>query len=274
MDDVRGMSLHIGLNRVDPDGYNGWSGDLAGCENDARDMRAIAEGRGFEATMLLSPEGVYDAVVGEIRRAAQELKAGDLFFLTYSGHGGQVPDKNSDELDTMDETWVLYDRQLVDDELYTCWGAFAAGVRILVLSDSCHSGSVTRNMFYEASPANAETSVRFKLLPRDVQDETYRAHQELYDGVQRANPHGDRVGVGASVLLVSGCQDNQYSRDGEENGLFTQRLLEVWSDGAFSGSYRTFHRSISDRMPPDQSPNFSRVGAVDPVFERQVPFTV
>ncbi|MDP9071378.1 MAG: caspase family protein, partial [Actinomycetota bacterium] len=40
MDDVRGMSLHIGLNRVDPDGYNGWSGDLAGCENDARDMRA------------------------------------------------------------------------------------------------------------------------------------------------------------------------------------------------------------------------------------------
>jgi hypothetical protein len=28
----------------------------------------------------------------------------------------------------MDETWVCYDRQLIDDELYELWGKFKAGV--------------------------------------------------------------------------------------------------------------------------------------------------
>ena len=37
----------------------------------------------------------------------------------------------------MDETWVCYDRQLIDDQLYELWGKFKASVRILVLSDNC-----------------------------------------------------------------------------------------------------------------------------------------
>ena len=74
-----------------------------------------------------------------------ELEAGDIFFVTYSGHGGQVPDLNDeDETDGSDETWLAYDRQIVDDELYELWAKFKPGVRILVLSDSCHSGSVNK----------------------------------------------------------------------------------------------------------------------------------
>lgn len=46
----------------------------------------------------------------------------------------------------MDETWVLYDRQLVDDELYKIWSKFKPLVRILVFSDSCHNGTVTRDI--------------------------------------------------------------------------------------------------------------------------------
>ena len=46
-----GISLHIGLNAVDPRQYSGWSGELAGCEFDAKDMRAIARKHRF-ATML------------------------------------------------------------------------------------------------------------------------------------------------------------------------------------------------------------------------------
>ena len=53
-----------------------------------------------------------------MRGAAKALKPGDLFFLTYSGHGGQVPDVTGDEDDKQDETWCLYDGQLIDDELY------------------------------------------------------------------------------------------------------------------------------------------------------------
>lgn len=35
---TKGISLHIGLNRVDPAHYQGWDGKLNGCENDAKSM--------------------------------------------------------------------------------------------------------------------------------------------------------------------------------------------------------------------------------------------
>lgn len=275
MQPANGRSLHIGLNRVDPEHYGGWEGPLAGCEPDANDMQALAESRGFATAVLLTDAAVSGDVVREIGEAAASLAPGDVFFLSYSGHGGQVPDLNGDDAaDRSDETWVLFDRQLVDDELYALWGTFATGVRIVVLSDSCHSGSVTRDMFYEASPANEAAGARFKGLPRDVQSKTYDAHKDAYDAIQHENPHGDLVGIGASVLLISGCQDNQLSRDGDRNGLFTQTLKEVWDEGKFPGSYRTLHKEIVERMPSDQTPNFFSVGVIDPVFELQSPFTV
>ena len=55
-----------------------------------------------------------------------------------------MPDVIGEEADKLDETWCLYDGQLIDDELYFELSKFAAGVRILVLSDSCHSGTVVR----------------------------------------------------------------------------------------------------------------------------------
>ena len=36
----KGTALHLGLNHVDPDHYQGWDGELAGCQNDARDLQA------------------------------------------------------------------------------------------------------------------------------------------------------------------------------------------------------------------------------------------
>jgi len=90
-------------------------------------------------------------VIAGLDQAAKDLATGDIFFLTYSGHGGQLPDKNGDEPDGQDETWCLYDGQLVDDELYAKWAKFKPGVRIFVLSDSCHSGSVVKLAFYQGT---------------------------------------------------------------------------------------------------------------------------
>ena len=38
----KGISLHIGLNRVDPVHYGGWDGQLMACEFDANDMMDLA----------------------------------------------------------------------------------------------------------------------------------------------------------------------------------------------------------------------------------------
>jgi len=281
---ARGISLHIGLNSVDPKHYAGWSGPLQACEADAEDMRDLARQQGFEPTaLLLSSDGTRKAVVDGIVEAAKALTAGDTFFLTYSGHGGQVPDANGDDPDGEDETWCLFDGQLLDDELYLLWGAFQEGVRILVLSDSCHSGSVTRLALAQAANrAMAElevlaqygvTELRARYMPPDAALRTYRHNRAFYDALGKDLPVEPPVPK-ASVRLISGCQDSQTSLDGTFNGLFTGVLLKVWKSGGFRGNYRRFHREIVKRMPPQQTPNHFLVGAPLPSFDRERPFTI
>jgi hypothetical protein len=276
----QGLSIHAGLNGVDATQYNGWDGTLVACEFDADDMAALAKSQGFEPTLLKTKDATAEALTSAISDAAGKLERGDVLLLTYSGHGGQVPDTNGDEDDRADETWVLYDRQVVDDELYALWGSFKPGVRIAVFSDSCHSGTVARDVVeavgedrFAAAVADSDRP-RLKGLPEDVAKATYEAHKDLYDGIQRSLPPLDKAEVGASVILISGCQDNQTSADGDRNGLFTQTLKQVWDDGKFHGGYRTFRRRIVKTMPPWQSPNLFLTGASDTRFVRQRPFTV
>ncbi len=172
---TRAVSLHIGLNTVSASAYGGWTGPLASCEFDANDMAALARAQGIKASVLLTKKGTRANTLAAIRSAAKSLRAGDLFFLTYSGHGGQVPDVSGDEADKQDETWCLYDGQLIDDELYFELSRFAAGVRILVLSDSCHSGTVTR-----ARPPMTDivlSTGRSKMMPIEVGRRVYAQHQ-------------------------------------------------------------------------------------------------
>src|SRR5687768_3641420 len=143
---ARGISLHIGVNQIDPAHY-GTSGNLRGCENDARSMQSIAATYGYDSTMLLTRQATAGNVLRELSRAAERLAPGDTLMLTYAGHGSQVRDLTSDEADQMDETWCLYDRMLLDDELHEYWGLLNPGVRVILVSDSCHSGTMLR--FYQ-----------------------------------------------------------------------------------------------------------------------------
>lgn len=245
---MSGRSLHIGLNRVDPAHYNGWNGALNACEFDANDMETLAKSRGFETSKLLTQEATAGAIIAAIEDAASGLGPGDIFLCSYSGHGSQVADTNDDEPDHSDETWVAFDRQIADDELYALWGRFRPGVRIIVLSDSCHSGSVARRIDDEVPDPVAtreaadRESPRYRAMPRDVMIATYRAHQDLYDGIQSSVVTAPKADIGATVLLVSGCQDDQLSLDGFSNGLFTENLRAVWNDGAWRGVTPRFTR--------------------------------
>lgn len=283
---AKGVALAIGLNSVDPAHYQGWSGELVACEADARDMAQIAKSRGFTVNTLLTKSANRGAVIQAIQSSAESLVAGDIFMLSYSGHGGQLPDLNGDEDDGEDETWCLFDGELVDDELYAALAAFATGVRVLVFSDSCHSGTVVKLAFY-AAPGDqshaaraargfdANASTRFRVMPPPVALRTYQANQGMYDEILKNKALRNAAEkVQASVLLVSGCQDNQLSADGTFNGLFTGTLKQVWNGGKFRGGYRTFRKRIVNRMPPDQTPNYFTIGAPNAQFEAQRPFTI
>ena len=288
----KALSLHIGLNAVSAAAYGGWDGPLAACEFDANDMAAIAKSKGMKPAVLLTKKGTRANVLAAMRGAAKALAAGDLFFLSYSGHGGQVPDVSGDEPDKQDETWCLYDGQLIDDELYFELSRFRAGVRILVLSDSCHSGSVTR----DRPPPPPPPCQRVKLMPAAVAMRVYREHQAFYDKLQldvakaagavAVDPDTALAQVAASgrlsaivtqfnpaVVLISGCQDNQTSMDGDHNGAFTEQVLKTWANGGFKGNYGSFHALVKNALPGTQTPNLFTLGTTG-TFLAQTPFTV
>ena len=285
-------SVHIGINAVSATHYEGWTGPLAACEFDANDMAAIARAKGMKSDLLLTRKATRSSVLATIRKSAKALASGDLFFLTYSGHGGQVPDVSGEEDDKLDETWCLFDGQLIDDELYFELSRFKAGVRILVLSDSCHSGTVVR----AGKPPPGTPEQRPRIMPPAVGMRVYNTHQAFYDQLQRsvAKAAGGKVSdpdtalanvavserltgivraFAPSLILISGCQDNQFSMDGNHNGAFTEQLLKVWNHGAFSGSYASFHTRIRTGLPSTQSPNLFTLGPAA-AFLKQVPFAV
>ena len=287
------LSLHIGINEVSAAHYEGWTGPLAACEFDAHDMAAIAASTGMKSTLLITQKATRANLLAALRKAAKALGAGDFFFMSFSGHGGQVPDVSGEEKDDkQDETWCLFDGQLIDDELYYELSKFKAGVRIFVLSDSCHSGTVVR----AGRPQPGTPAQRPRIMPPAVGMRGYAAHKTFYDKLQNdvAKVAGGRVTdpdtalanvtvsnrltvIGKefkpALILISGCQDNQFSMDGDHNGAFTEQLLRVWNNGAFTGSYARLHALVRAGLPPTQSPNLFTLGPAA-AFLKQTPFSV
>jgi hypothetical protein len=189
---VRRESLHIGINRVNPAMYGGWTGALNGCEADCDTMTAIASAERFTTRVLKTTQASSEAILAAINSAAARLRSGDTFMITYAGHGGQVPNADADsdpEADSQDETWVLYDRQLIDDELWNAWRRFAAGVNVIVISDSCHSGTIARLFPRLTRGVDADQDVEAEI--DQLQSDTYALKKSYY--VDLAIP---RPGVG------------------------------------------------------------------------------
>lgn len=256
-------ALHIGLNNVDPAVYGGWDGQLYGCHNDADALAKITIEQGFESSILLSSEATIKRVLDAMHYHALLARAGDTVIITYSGHGGQILDQNNDERDGLDETWVLYDGMISDDQMHQAYAAFRKGVKVLVVSDSCHSGTVIKLALRDGYD-NVGITGRFKSAPQRVCKEYAATAPKPKSSVMRPR-------VRASVVLLSGCQDNQFSYDGDENGVFTGTMLKVYNNGQFHGGYRDFRKAIVKLMPPEQTPQFLTMGAANKFFENSTP---
>ena len=176
--------------------------------------------------------------------------------------------------DTRDETWVLYDRQLIDDELWALWAEFPARSRIFVLSDSCHSGTVTKDVPdlgpaagrpgqvgpNDGSPAAQQ---RLQAVPLfAVQEEGGSGTAgRLHAGPSSSAASGGQQGRGDGRpdLRVRG-QPDELGRRPQRAWPRTLRLLKVWNDGAFTGSLHDLRNEVALLMPPIQTPNYYVVG--------------
>jgi hypothetical protein len=247
-------ALCIGIND-----YPGTDSDLAGCVNDAGDWAAALAARGFAVSKLIDSQANKAGMTQAIEGLITEARAGDTVVITYSGHGTWQPDTSGDEPDDRDEglcPWdIMTQGALIDDEIHTVFGKRAAGVRILLISDSCHSGSVTRGDESDIEPSMP----RARFLPPSVWmpagqlPRTASRPPVLAGGLARAG--GD--------LLLAGCKDTEYSWDtrfgGRPNGAFTYYALKTLQGLPADASYDAWFKAIRTYLPSTRLPQAPQI---------------
>lgn len=279
----KAYSLHIGLNEVDAQHYCGWEGKLFCSENDALFYQQVAAKAGITDRRLLLSSRTAGAEMPTsanldkyLTEYSQALTEGDFLFISYSGHGGQIEDMNYDETDFQDETWCLFDRQYIDDELWLHFSKFAKGVRIFVISDSCHSGSVTRvitsDKDREVEGRISDIFKNMKLVtrnaPKEVTFPTYQANKAQYAAATRL-PVVAKEEINASVLLLGACQDEEKAAEWEGFGLFTSTIRKVLMENEFVGTYEELYKKVCKLIPSIQQPNIFAYGAGAELFRKE-----
>jgi hypothetical protein len=252
----RGYALLTGLTSVDPRAYNNWDGRNGcwGCELDVDNVRRLLDPLDYQMTILKTEDATGDAIIQQLEKAAKRVQPDDVFLFYFSGHGGQQPDHSGDELDGQDETLVAYDREVIDDELNEVWLKFKTGARLLMLSDSCNSGTnfrLRRNVL-------RATPVKFS-----------------FAGPETRSARPGQTTLRAQMIHLGGCRDGFTSAGYVDGGAFTKALCNAWQDGAFQGNYQTLYRRVVELTGGEsQQVQYNEYGPVNEAFRQQRPFEV
>ena len=279
------LALCMGIND-----YPDTDMDLQGCVNDAQDWAAELARRGFQVAPLLldghaTKKAMQQAMADVIGRAV----AGDTVAITFSGHGTYVfnTDPDESEPDGYDEALCPHDvattgEPLTDDEIHALLAARAPGVRLLLLADSCHSGTVSRAALPPHPGAARKRFLPMENWLKPAQRARATELQATLGGSHSAGsvlaPPPDDANALDDVLL-SGCQEGpeNFSYDavlaGRPNGAFTFHALKALRDLPPGASYADWHRAITPEYLPSidfpQTPQLVAEGAAAqrPVLE-------
>ena len=175
---------------------------LEGCINDAKNIESVLRTQfGFTHVVSLIEQAatrtaILDAIAAEV--SATNTQRVNELWLSFSGHGSQIRDTGRDEDDGQDETVVPYDGgAITDDTIHALLARVPATTRVVVVFDSCHSGTMADLKYtYVAGAKTAAESTKARQLP-------------------------------AFVVQISGCQDNQLSSDAFINKQFTGAMTSA-----------------------------------------------
>lgn len=219
----------VGINDYPYDGS-----DLNGCVNDARAWAELLVNHfGFSVSdvrVITDSEATKADIVGGIKNLLAGARSDDVLVFTNSSHGTYVADTSGDE-PMYDEALCPYDTAenlLVDDELREIFADVPQGVHLTMISDSCHSGTVTRAAIGENLPGLAtpdDRRVRFlspALRGDPVLENPFKAMPK------KAVKYPESK---MNEVLLSGCTDKEYSYDaligGVYHGAMTYYALQV-----------------------------------------------
>eukprot|EP00914_Ancora_sagittata_P020491 GHVO01040451.1.p1 GENE.GHVO01040451.1~~GHVO01040451.1.p1 ORF type:complete len:382 (+),score=63.42 GHVO01040451.1:37-1182(+) len=231
-------ALLVGIN------YIGQKGQLNGCINDCKLMKACLNKVGFPSDpahekILIEDQGFDSPTRRNILEGLSWLvagaKPGDSLFFHYSGHGTRTKDLDGDEEDGYDEAIcpVDFDKAglIIDDDLFDITvKPLPRGCRLTILMDCCHSGSAFDLPYnFIATP---EATMDWKrvlptmILGGKIKNPWVKGIVQAVANNANANrgepADGDRsqsqVQVSkkfaqGEVVMISGCQDTQTSAD-------------------------------------------------------------
>ena len=128
-------------------------------------------------------------------------------------------------------------------------------MRVLLISDSCHSGSVTRGNEDDLDPSLP----RARFLPPAawmgdaLPTELVARPRGLFGGLSRTG--GD--------LLLAGCRDTEYSWDtrfgGRPNGAFTYYAQKTFRQLPSDASYQQWFSAIGQYLPSTRLPQTPQI---------------
>ena len=247
----------IGINR-----HRIAGADLRGCVNDVKNMKSLlTRSYGFKSqdiTVITDFAATKKRIESAIQKLVREGRKGDVLLVHYSGHGSNVPDDNGDEADRRDEilcpTDLDWKAPLRDDWLRKTFDSLRAGVSLTVITDCCHSGTITRAV----QPPDAPSIERYLPSPWDlVAVESGRSLRgavktELRKSKRASRKKRDVVEIDLPEVLITGCRFDQTSADawiGESfNGALTYNLVAAIGDAKGEFSYRQLHADASIKL--------------------------
>jgi hypothetical protein len=213
-------------------GINAYPGaPLQGCVNDVNNMAGLLVKKykfPAENVRLLCDKRATTAAIRErLHWLVSDLKPGSRVLFHYSGHGAQTATRaHSGEVDGLDEVICPVDfdwsdaHMIRDKEFYEIFKAVPADVKFCWVSDSCHSGDLTKEM-----PGKHGSIKIAKTMPTpvDVAWKVAVAKNKSLMGSREANA--------LNVGFVSGCKSSQTSADtymeGHPCGALTYYLIKA-----------------------------------------------
>jgi len=235
-DGHRRLALVVGVGKF----KNSKIPALPGTTNDALrfyDLLTGKDGYGFpkqNVCLLLDEQATMAGFRESFNKVLVErARPKDVAVIFFASHGSQTRDKNGDENDNADETWVLHDsrsdgnRDLVDDELNSMLGSLYKKTKyITMFSDSCNSGSVMRGdkgtftaRFLEPMKGDKKADVA---VTRDAQGDG-----DGVDWIPASMP-----GLVAFTAASDGTAALETNEPGNQGGVFTSALIQVLSQAS------------------------------------------
>ncbi len=212
-----------------------------GAERDVLDMEQLLLHRlGFPAAAIHRLSGSQASSADIAREFRQWLirdtRAGDRVFFYFAGHGSYLRDDDGDEKDGYDETIVPFDATpvgpgMIRDDQFSRWMTELAGRRVVLVFDSCHSGTIARSI---GRAAESDETARY-IRPADAElQEKSRARILLETSDGRI---GDTPALKAPVpaLIISAAGAMQTAHSMKLNGIWHGALTLALRDALENG---------------------------------------